>query len=82
MASFVSGSAVVSNYDFVREGLKLGLEHEQTFGLNPFKQGIIASTDTHNGTSATAEHNWRGTHGVRDNTPQRRLTEGIGSPIT
>ena len=69
-------AAVVSKYDFVREGLKLGLEHEQTFGVNPFKQGIIASTDTHNGTAATAEHNWRGHHGVQDNTRQRRLTEG------
>jgi hypothetical protein len=40
---------------FVRNGLKLGLKHQAERGLNPFKQGIIASTDNHNGTPGDAE---------------------------
>ncbi len=35
--------------DFVREGLKLGLAHEQKLGANPFKYGIIGGTDNLNG---------------------------------
>jgi hypothetical protein len=35
---------------FVRHILKVGLEQERRLGVNPFKFGIIASTDTHLGT--------------------------------
>jgi hypothetical protein len=35
---------------FVREALSEGLVQERTLGANPFKYGIIASTDTHLGT--------------------------------
>jgi len=34
----------------VREALKKGLAQEQELGVNPFKYGILASTDTHLGT--------------------------------
>ena len=34
---------------FVRNALKEGLVQEQRIGVNPFRLGIIASTDTHNG---------------------------------
>ena len=35
---------------YVREALLLGMEQEQRLGVNPFKLGIIGSTDTHLGT--------------------------------
>jgi len=40
--------------DFVRDALKSGLAEEQRLGVNPFKYGIIASTDTHQGTPGAA----------------------------
>jgi hypothetical protein len=39
---------------FVREALTEGLVQEERLGVNPFKLGIIASTDTHEGTSGLA----------------------------
>jgi len=38
----------------VREALKKGLREEEKLGVNPFKYGIIASTDTHLGTPGLA----------------------------
>jgi hypothetical protein len=35
---------------YVREGLKEGLVQEEALGANPFKLGMLASTDTHNST--------------------------------
>ena len=35
---------------YVRYALKKGLEYQKNLGVNPFKFGIIGSTDTHNGT--------------------------------
>ncbi len=46
---------------FVRTGLKKGLQVEAERGVNPFKHGIIGSTDTHNGTPGdTAENDFAG----------------------
>jgi len=40
---------------FVREALKQGLALEARLGVNPFKMGMIASTDTHLGAAGAAE---------------------------
>lgn len=62
------------NYDFlptkennyVRYALKKGLEYKNKLGVNPFKFGIIASTDTHNGTpGVTDEFNKLNTNHTR-----------------
>jgi hypothetical protein len=36
-------------YEYVRAGLKNGLKLEQQLGVNPFKVGMIGSTDSHTG---------------------------------
>ncbi|MEH6822632.1 MAG: DUF3604 domain-containing protein [Motiliproteus sp.] len=41
-------------YEYGRQALKLGLKLEQTLGINPYKFGMIGSTDAHTGL-ATAE---------------------------
>jgi len=59
---------------FVRNGLKLGLRYEDELGINPFKQGIIASTDNHNGTpSDTDESSFMGHYATNDADPEVRL---------
>jgi hypothetical protein len=48
-----TGTFAPSDFDtraWVRNVLKDGMVLEQQFGVNPFKLGIIASTDSHNGT--------------------------------
>ena len=43
-------SGVPLEQDFLRSALKEGLRLEQTLGSNPFKYGLIGSSDTHLGT--------------------------------
>jgi hypothetical protein len=46
--------------DFVREALKRGLELEQTLGQNPYRLGVIGSTDSHTALSSAEEGNFHG----------------------
>lgn len=39
------------NTEYAREALKMGLALQSQFGTNPFKIGLVAGTDTHNGLS-------------------------------
>ena len=44
--------------EYARAALKNGLKLEQTLGANPFKFGMIGSTDSHTGISAVEEDNF------------------------
>ena len=46
--------------EYAREALKLGLAEEARLGTNPFKFGMIGSTDSHNAIPSTREENWFG----------------------
>ncbi|MEI8598453.1 DUF3604 domain-containing protein [Vibrio sp. M60_M31a] len=46
--------------DYVRSGLKTGLELEKKVGMNPFKVGFVGSTDSHTGMSSAEETNFGG----------------------
>jgi hypothetical protein len=46
--------------EYAREALKRGLAYETTLGANPFKFGLIGSTDTHTSLSTTTEDNFFG----------------------
>ncbi len=68
--------------DFVRGGLKVGLQKEQELGVNPFAYGFVGGTDNHNGLmSDVAEDSFIGGHGPEDGTVERRRTEGVGGWI-
>ncbi|MFT7218436.1 MAG: hypothetical protein ACI8Z1_000045 [Candidatus Azotimanducaceae bacterium] len=47
-------------HEYARSALKLGLQYEDSLGVNPFKFGMIASTDGHNTFSTTEEDNFFG----------------------
>lgn len=47
-------------YEYARTALKNGLAFQQQIGANPFKFGMIGSTDSHTGLSTTAEDNFFG----------------------
>lgn len=56
---------------FVRNVLKDGLEYQQELGVNPFKLGIIAASDSHNGTMGWHPENatYGGHEGIQDAIP-------------
>ncbi|GGC16580.1 hypothetical protein GCM10011371_00010 [Novosphingobium marinum] len=47
-------------YEYARPALKEGLRHERKLGTNPFRFGIIGSTDSHTGLATAAEDNFFG----------------------
>ncbi|WP_286240182.1 DUF3604 domain-containing protein [Neptuniibacter halophilus] len=47
-------------YEYARSALKLGLQQEAQLGVNPFKFGMIGSTDAHTSLSAVEENNFWG----------------------
>jgi hypothetical protein len=66
---------------FVRNALKEGLAQEQRIGVNPFRLGLIGSTDTHNASPGNVrEYDFPGHLGTRDATPPLLLAPltGIG----
>jgi len=62
--------------DYVRYALKKGLEYKESFGVNPFKFGIIGSTDTHDGIPGNTEEygDFIGNHAFLDNNAENRST--------
>lgn len=46
--------------EYAREALKKGLRFEEKIGANPFKFGMVGSTDTHTSLSTTEENNFFG----------------------
>jgi hypothetical protein len=49
-------------YEYAREALKNGLQFEATLGVNPYKFGLVGSTDSHTGLPTAAEDNFFGKH--------------------
>jgi len=66
-------------YSYARGALKLGLEFGESLGVNPYKFGMIGSTDSHTGMSAVGENNFLGTYSVDEPTPTR-ISEKTSMP--
>ena len=47
-------------FEYARSALKLGLKLENELGVNPYKFGMIGSTDAHTGLAAVEEENFFG----------------------
>jgi len=73
------GPNCVSQRSYVRYALAEGLAEEARIGVNPFKFGLLASTDTHNGLAGgVQERDWPGHLGVADAELSRRLSDEGG----
>jgi hypothetical protein len=60
--------------DYVREALKRGLAIEAKTGVNPYKFGLIGSTDSHTSLATADEDNFFGKHSAATNpTPRVQL---------
>ncbi len=71
--------------EYAREALKSGLAWEQKLGVNPFKFGMIGSTDSHTSLAATTENNFFGKVSllepkVRTKRMQLAITGRMGAP--
>jgi len=58
-------------YEYARSALGLGLEQESKVGSNPFKFGMIGSTDSHTSFAQAAEDNFLGKYGSASPNPER-----------
>ncbi|MCC6763119.1 MAG: DUF3604 domain-containing protein [Deltaproteobacteria bacterium] len=77
----VARGGCFSRLDFVRNVLLAGLAEDQRLGVNPYRLGIIAGTDTHNGTpGAVEEATFQGHRGTDDATPATQLGNGVLTP--
>ena len=57
--------------EYAREALKSGLELEARLGTNPYKFGLVGSTDSHTGLSTAGEDNFFGKHSGGEPSPER-----------
>jgi len=58
-------------YEYARSGLKIGLALEKKTGTNPYKFGMIGSTDSHTGLATAEEDNFFGKHSGAEPNPGR-----------
>jgi hypothetical protein len=58
-------------YEYARSALAIGLELEKKLGVNPYKFGMIGSTDSHTGLATAAEENFFGKHSGAEPNPKR-----------
>ncbi|MFG0282935.1 MAG: DUF3604 domain-containing protein [Phycisphaerales bacterium JB039] len=58
-------------HEYARSGLKLGLKLEDQFGTNPYKFGLIGSSDAHTGLAAMEEDNFFGKTTPQEPSPER-----------
>ena len=62
-------------YEYAREALKNGLRHEDRLGTNPYKFGVIGSTDAHTGLATAEEDNFFGKHSGTEPSAARMSTD-------
>ncbi|MFC2085712.1 DUF3604 domain-containing protein [Bacteroidota bacterium] len=58
-------------YEYARSALQIGLQLEQKLGINPYKFGMIGSTDSHTGLATAGEDNFFGKHSGTEPGPDR-----------
>ncbi len=57
--------------EYAREALKTGMALQNDIGANPFKFGMIGSTDAHTGLATADPDNWWGKHSGYEPGPER-----------
>ncbi|HVS63611.1 MAG TPA: DUF3604 domain-containing protein [Thermoanaerobaculia bacterium] len=65
---------------YIREAYLNGLEIEEREGFNPFRFGLIGSSDTHNGAGPVEEDNYFSKVGVLDGEPELRGSVPLDAP--
>ena len=58
-------------YEYARTALQTGLQLQRELGVNPYKFGMIGSTDSHTGLATAEEENFFGKHSGVEPGPER-----------
>ena len=58
-------------YEYARTALQVGLQQQQKLGVNPFKFGMVGSTDAHTSLAATRDENFWGKMPTAEPSPDR-----------
>jgi hypothetical protein len=58
-------------YEYARMALRNGLKLEQELGVNPYKYGMVGSTDSHTGLATAEEDNFFGKLPIAEPSPER-----------
>jgi hypothetical protein len=69
-------------YEYARSALKLGLKLEQQLGVNPYKFGLIGSSDAHTGLAAMEEENFFGKTTPQEPGPHRMTATFVNNAKT
>jgi hypothetical protein len=69
-------------FEYARSALKNGLKLEQSLGVNPYKFGLVGSSDAHNGLSALREENFFGKTVPQEPSPERMTKSFIDNKET
>lgn len=65
-------------FEYARSALKNGLKLEAEFGTNPYKFGMIGSTDSHTALSTADENNFYGKHSAGMEPQKNRWKDAMG----
>jgi hypothetical protein len=69
-------------YEYAREALKNGLTLEQQLGTNPYKFGMIGSTDTHTALSSAEDDNFFGKMATAEPSAERLTNAFLSSEVS
>lgn len=69
-------------YEYAREALKNGLKLEETLGTNPYKFGLVGSSDAHTALAAMEEDNFFGKTAPQEPSPERMTKAFFDNPKT
>jgi len=78
----VPKSREMLEFEYARAAFKNGLKLEQALGVNPYKFGLVGSSDAHNGLSALSEDNFFGKTVPQEPSPERMTKAFIDNKQT
>ena len=70
------------DFEYARSALKNGLKLEAQLGTNPYRFGMIGSTDAHTGLAAVEEDNFFGKTAPQEPSPERLTNVFVDNPKT
>lgn len=69
-------------FEYARAAYKNGLKLEKELGTNPYKFGLVGSSDAHNGLTALEEDNFFGKTVPQEPSPHRMMEAFVNNPKT